>query len=91
MIGIIYAHILYDGKAIIKINRYKSKIISSHTYTFWYNNTHSLISGVIGYKSIKYCNLLYLWFCVVFYSVGIPSYFIKYNKLTSLKGQLCQQ
>jgi hypothetical protein len=96
MLGIIYTHVLYKKKELPNIpyitnNRYKSKIISSRTYVFWHNNAYALISGVVGYKSNKYSNLLYLWLCVVFYSVGIRYYFIKYKKVTSLNGQLYQE
>ena len=91
MMGIVYTHVLHEGKGISKYNRYKSKIISSHTYVFWHNNAYALISGIVGYKSNKYSNLLYLWLCVVFYSVGIRYYFIKYKKVTSLNGQLYQE
>lgn len=91
MLGKVYTHILYDGKGISKYNRFKSEIINSYTYVFWHNNAFALISGVVGYKSSKYCNLLYLWLCVVFYSVGIRYFFIKYKKVTSLNGELFQE
>lgn len=91
MLGIVYTHVLYDGKGILKYNRYKSKIISSYTYVFWHNNAFALISGIVGYKSTKYCNLLYLWLCVVFYSVLIHYYFLKYKKINNLNGELSQE
>ena len=80
MIGIIYFHILFQGKAMDKYRKYRDKINNSNTYVFFHNNGYGLISGVIGYKSTKYSNLLYLWLCVVFYSVGIHYYYLKYKK-----------
>ena len=38
-----------------------------------------MISGVFGYKSTKYSNLLYLWLQVFFYSVSIDYYYKKYK------------
>ena len=46
----------------------------------WNNNAFILISGIVGYKTNKYSNLLYLWLMVVFYSVGIYKYVITYKK-----------
>ena len=80
MIGIVYFHILIQGKGIYKYNKYKTELNNSLTYCFWHNNAFALISGIIGYKSTKYSNLLYLWLCVVFYSVSIHYYYIKYKK-----------
>ena len=88
MIGIVYTHVLFDGKGIYKYRRYKSKINNSNTYVFWHNNAFALISGIVGYKSFKYCNLLFLWLCVVFYSVGIHYYYIKFKKDAILDGKL---
>ena len=48
--------------------------------TDWNNNAFILISGIVGYKTNKYSNLLYLWIMVVFYSVGIYKYVITYKK-----------
>jgi len=91
MIGIVYTHVLLKGNVVHKYNRYKSKIISSHTYIFWHNNAFSLISGVVTKKSIKYSNLLYLWLCVVFYSVGIRYYYLKFKKVDRVIGELYQE
>ena len=77
MIGIVYTHVIYKG--IDKYNKYRDKINNIYTYFFFHNNAYGLISGVVGYKSIKYSNLLYLWLCVVFYSVGIHYYYLKYK------------
>jgi len=80
MIGIIYSHIIFQGKGLDKYHKYREKINNVYTYFFYHNNEYGLISGVVGYKSTKYSNLLYLWLCVVFYSVGIHYYYLKYKK-----------
>ena len=40
-------------------------------FCFWHVNAFALISGIVGYNSNKYSNLLYLWIIVSFYSCGI--------------------
>ena len=88
MIGIIYSHVIQQGKGLDKYNRYRDKINYVYTYFFFHNNAFALISGVIGYKSSKYSNLLYLWLIVVFYSVGIYYYYLKYKKGSYLNVEL---
>jgi hypothetical protein len=88
MIGIVYNHVLFQGKGIYKYNIYKIKIKSSLTYIFWHNNVYSLISGIVGYKSTKYSNLFYLWLSAVFYSLGFHYYYLKYKKGARLFGEL---
>ena len=70
MLGIIIHHILLHGKAFNKYRQYKD-LYKLNTTVFWHVNTYIFISGYIGYKSTKYSNLLYLWLCVLFYSIGI--------------------
>ena len=89
MLGIVYTHIVFLGKAINRYNKYKSNLIQSITYVFWHNNAFSLISGVVSNKSTKYSNLLYLWLCAVFYSVGIRFYYLKYKNI-GVRGELYQ-
>ena len=84
MIGIVYTHVLHQGNGLNKYNKYRNKINNSYTYFFWHDNAFALISGVVGYKSTKYSNLLYLWLCVVFYSVGIHYYYLKYKKVSNI-------
>ena len=88
MIGIVYNHVLFQGKGIYKYNRYKIKIKSSLTYLFWHDNVYALISGIVGYKSTKYSNLFYLWLSVVFYSLGFHYYYLKYKKIGRISGEL---
>ena len=91
MLGIVYSHVLFQGQGISKYNRYKKKLISSYTYVFWHNNSFALVSGIVGYKSTKYSNLLYLWLYVVFYSVGIHYYYLKYKEGASINGELYKE
>ena len=56
----------------------KLRLIQS--FIEWHNNAFILISGIVGYKTSKYSNLLYLWLMVVFYSVGINKYVLTYKK-----------
>jgi hypothetical protein len=46
---------------------------------------------MVGYKSTKYSNLLYIWLCVVFYSVSIRYYYLKYKKGAIVKGDLFKE
>jgi hypothetical protein len=87
MLGIVYTHVVFLGKGIYRYNKYKNNLISSITFVFWHNNAFSLITGIVSNKSIKYSNLLYLWLCVVFYSVGFRFYYQKY-KIAKVKGEL---
>ena len=77
MYVIIIHHILLFGKVIKKYRNYK-ELIFLNISCFWHVNSYALISGYIGHKSNKYSNLIYLWICVLFYSVGITYFFEKY-------------
>lgn len=46
---------------------------------FWHVICFGLISGIVGYKTYKYSNLLYLWISTVFYSVVIHLYYKRYH------------
>jgi len=50
-----------------------------NTAVFWHVSTYIFISGYVGYKSTKYSNLLYLWLCKLFYSIGIVKYLTLYK------------
>jgi len=90
MLGIVYSHILFQGKGILTYPKYKTRIAKSFTYVFWHNNAYALISGIVGYKSTKYSNLLYLWLCTVFYSLSIRYYYLKSKKGT-IEGELYKE
>ena len=91
MIGIVYNHVLFQGRGIYKYNRYKIKIKSSLTYIFWHDNVYALLSGIVGYKSTKYSNLFYLWLSVIFYSLGFRYYYLKYKKVARVFGKLYEE
>ena len=92
MIAVIYVNIISQGKGIDKYNEYKNKINKSKTYAFFHSNAYGVISGIVGYKSTRYSNLLYLWLCVVFYSVGIHYYYyLKYKRDTYIGIELYKE
>ena len=62
-------------KEFNKYDRYKKQINIFTTVFHWHIDAFAMISGVVGYKSHKYSNLLYLYLTVLFYSVGINFYF----------------
>ena len=89
MYGIIISHILYgNAKGADKFYRYKKELRFLFIISFWHNNGFALISGIVGYKTNKYSNLLYLWLCVFFYSVGIHYYFQKYRPNSIIKDSM---
>ena len=45
-------------------------------------NCFALISGVVGYKSYKFRNLIYLWFHIFFYLFILQIYYSKINNIT---------
>ena len=48
-------------------------------FCFWHVNSFALISGIVGYKTNKYSNIIYLWFYVLFYSLSIFILFKVFN------------
>ena len=74
MYAIIVHHILHYSKLFEKYRKYKELVLMNIS-CFWHVSSYALISGYIGYKSHKYSNLLYLWICAFFYSIGIIYYF----------------
>ena len=78
MLGIIIHHVLIHGRGIMKYHQYKD-LEKLNTAVFWHVSTYIFISGYVGYKSTKYSNLLYLWLCTLFYSIGIIKYLTLYK------------
>lgn len=68
MLAIVIQHLLYHGGAIIKFNRY-NEIKFLYISSLWHVSSFGIISGMIGNKSHKYSNLIYLWITTVFYSI----------------------
>ena len=79
MYGVVMNHLLYVHGADKKYSRYSRYLKIIHILTGWHNNGFALISGIVGYKSCGYANLIYLWLYVEFYTLGIPLYY-KYIK-----------
>jgi len=80
MYNIIFHHCLGHGNGFSHFRQFNREINILHSITGWHNNGFILISGIVGYKTNKYSNLLYLWLTVFFYSVGIPKYFMYFRK-----------
>ena len=80
MYNVILNHFLFIGDAFKKYPKYKNQLTILHIFTDWHNNGFALISGIVGYKVCRYCNLLYLWLTVLFYSLGIHLYVIYFKK-----------
>ena len=83
MYGVVLDHLLYVHGGMVKYNRYFKYLKLLHILIGWHNDSFALISGIVGYKSYKYANLLYLWLHVFFYSVGINLYFKYFKKINS--------
>lgn len=82
MINIINLHInLFSGLRLLHYNYSKYKEIwRLETFSFWSVDCFGIISGIVGYKRYKFSNLIYLWFLVWFYSLGISLYLYFINK-----------
>ena len=70
MYAIIIHHILLFGKLLSKFKKYQV-LHFINISCFFHICVFGLISGIVGNKTHKYSNLLYLWFCALFYSLGI--------------------
>ena len=62
-----------------KFNQYSKNIKYLEIITQWHNSNFGIISGIVGFKTCKYSNLLYLWLTVFFYSTSIHYIYKKYN------------
>ena len=78
MYAIIVDHVLLFGKVFKKYKHFKIVFLML-ILCFWHVSSFGLISGIVGYKTYKYSNLLYLWACTVFYSVVIHLYYKRYH------------
>ena len=78
--NIVIFHLLTKGKIVDKYTKYKKQFRLIEIFIFWHNSIFGLISGVVGYKSTKYSNLLYLWLQVFFYLDSILLYYKKYKQ-----------
>ena len=85
MFAIITNHIISHGNIFSKYKRYNFNLYFILILCSWHVSSFALISGIVGYKSNKYSNLLYLWFCVFFYSITIPFFIKKFIKNLIIK------
>ena len=84
MLGIIIHHILLHGKVM---GKYRHIFLSYlNKCLFWHVSSFALISGVVGYRTCKYSNLIYLWLCTLFYQVTIHYLFLKYDKKNKISN-----
>ena len=92
MYTIIFNHLLYSGIGGYKIfPKLKRPLFLWHSFTAWHNNAFMLISGIVGYKTNKYSNLLYLWLTVFFYTVGIDEYYLYFKKGFKIRHYLYEE
>ena len=77
---IVLIHFMDFGNAYKYFYRHERVLRLIYGFICWQNNAFLLISGIVGYKTNKYSNLLYLWLMVLFYSVGIHKYVLTYKK-----------
>ena len=87
MIDIIIFHILMKLES--RFMRYKDNIFFMMVFTQWHISNFGIISGIVGYKTNKYSNLMYLYICVLFYSLVIHYIYKKYfpQKLMSTEAK----
>ena len=77
---IIVTHSIGFGNPSRVFYRYEKTFLLIQSFIDWNNNAFILISGIVGYKTNKYSNLLYLWLIVLLYSARIYKYVITYKK-----------
>ena len=77
MFAIIITHLINHGQAIIKFPKYNHELKLLNIFCMWHVSSFGIISGLVGDKSHKFSNLLYLWIVTVFYS---SIFCINYNK-----------
>ena len=76
---IIVHHIIFNGGAGQYFPQYRRQVDIWDIFANWHNGAFLIISGIVGYKTNKYSNLLYLYLTVSIYSIAIHKY-IKYSK-----------
>ena len=79
MIAIVIDHLLYHAGGFKKFKYQELQLLN--IICMWHVCSFGLVSGLVGNKTHKYSNLLYLWILVVFYSF---LFYIKFNPLKNL-------
>ena len=77
MYCVIIHHFYYIAGGFRKYSKYSKQLKVLEVMISWHIDGFALISGIVGYKTNKYSNLLYLWLDVLFYSIGFHYYFSK--------------
>lgn len=77
MLSIVIHHLIYHGKAKVKYSQYK-ELELLNVLLMWHVSSFGIISGIVGKRTHKFSNLLYLWILVLFYSL---LFYIKFNKI----------
>lgn len=77
MFSIVIHHLIYHGKAKLKYIKYKELELLT-VLLMWHVSSFGIISGMIGNKTHKFSNLLYLWILVLFYTL---IFYIIFNKI----------
>jgi len=80
MIDIIIFHISIERYLHIKYQTYYKKFKFLEIITQWHISIFGIISGIVGFKTNKYSNLVYLYLCVLFYSLTIHYFVIMFLK-----------
>ena len=80
MIDIIINHIVAREFLKRKYPNYLKYFKLIEILTQWHISNFGIISGIVGFKTNKYSNLLYLYLCVLFYSLTIHYIIIKFFK-----------
>ena len=91
MYTVIVNHFIFFGNAYQKYTRYQKQLLSLHMLSDWANNGFALLSGIVGYKTNRYSNLLYLWLTVFFYSFGIHFFLKHFKKNTIIKTDIYKE
>ena len=66
MIAIVIDHLLYHAGGFKKFKYQELQLLN--IICMWHVCSFAIVSGLVGNKTHKFSNLLYLWILVVFYS-----------------------
>ena len=88
MFNIVLNHYIRNGFVFDHFPQYERQLSLLKSFTDWNNNAFILISGIVGYKTNKYSNLIYLWLTVFFYSVGIHKFYEYFKKNSIIKENI---
>ena len=64
MFNIVFSHYFFFGDGYRHFPKCKRELTLIYSFIDWKVDSFILISGIVGYKTNKYSNLLYLWLTV---------------------------